>query len=76
MYTAELPEGKVVITLEEYRVKHNISKNKLALNTNMQATQLRNYLRNKVSRVDLDVLARICSYLDCEISDILRFEKE
>jgi len=29
-----------------------------------------------VSRVDLDVLARICSFLDCELSDIMRYEKD
>lgn len=67
--------GKVVITLEEYRKKRNISKNKIVVNAHVQRTQLQNYLYNKVSRVDLDVLARICSYLDCDISDILKYEK-
>ena len=67
--------GKVVIVLEEYRVKKNISKNKIVENAKVQRTQLQNYLLNKVSRVDLDVLARICNYLDCEISDVLKFEK-
>lgn len=67
--------GEVVITLEEYRKKRNISKNKIVVNAHVQRTQLQNYLYNKVSRVDLDVLARICSYLDCDISDILKYEK-
>ena len=67
--------GEVVITLEEYRKNRNISKNKIVVNAHVQRTQLQNYLYNKVSRVDLDVLARICSYLDCDISDILKYEK-
>ena len=67
--------GKVTIILEDYRVKKNISKNKIVENAKVQRTQLQNYLLNKVSRVDLDVLARICNYLDCEISDVLKFEK-
>lgn len=65
--------GNVVVTLEEYRLKHNISKNKLAINTNVQRTQLQKYLNNDVARVDLGVLARICDYLECEISDILKY---
>ena len=73
---AEPSHGKVVLTLEEYRLSRNISKNKIVQGANVQRTQLQNYCNNKVSRVDLDVLARICSYLDCDISDILRYEKE
>ncbi len=73
---AEPAHGKVVLTLEEYRLSRNISKNKIVQGANVQRTQLQNYCNNKVSRVDLDVLARICGYLDCDISDILRYEKE
>ena len=67
--------GKVIITLEEYRLRKNISKNKIVENANVQRTQLQNYLHNRVARVDLDVLVRICNYLDCDISDILKYEK-
>ena len=73
---AEPAHGKVVLTLEEYRLSRNISKNKIVQGANVQRTQLQNSCNNKVSRGDLDVLARICGYLDCDISDILRYEKE
>ncbi len=68
--------GRVVLTLEEYRLSKNISKNKIVLGAKVQRTQLQNYCNNKVARVDLDVLARICGFLKCEISDIMRYEKE
>ena len=67
--------GKIVLTIEEYRIAHGISKNKIVLGARMQRTQLQNYCNNKVSRVDLDVLARICDYMNCELSDIMRYEK-
>lgn len=65
--------GRIVITLEEYRKAHNISKYKIIKNCDVSATQLNSYCNNKISRVDLPVLARICSYLSCDIGDILRF---
>lgn len=65
--------GKVIVTLEEYRLNNNISKNKIAINANIQRTQLQKYLNNDVARVDLGVLARICDYLECDISDILKY---
>lgn len=85
LYTITLKEGirlmdgahgRIVITLEAYRRAHNISKNKIVQGANVQRTQLQNYCNNKVDRVDLDVLARICNFLDCELSDIMRYEKD
>ena len=73
---ADQAHGRVVITREEYRRARNISKNKLVQGANVQRTQLQNYCNNKVARVDLDVLARICNFLDCELSDIMRYEKD
>ena len=66
--------GRVVITLDDYRKSRNISKNKIVLGANVQRTQLQKYCQNKVARVDLGVLARICNFLGCELSDIMYYE--
>lgn len=66
--------GRIVITLEEYRISRGISKNKIVLGAGVQRTQLQKYCLNKVARVDLGVLARICDYLQCELQDIMHYE--
>ncbi len=66
-------KGKVIITLDEYRLSRGISKYKLIKNCNLSPAQLNSYCNNKVARIDLPVLARICDYLQCEISDILKY---
>lgn len=66
--------GKVYFTLDEYRKSKGISKNQICINANVQRTQLQNYCMNKVARIDLFVLARICNYLECEIGDIMKYE--
>ena len=65
---------KIYIDLENVLKKKNISKNKLCAECNLQRTQLNNYCKNKITRVDLAILARICECLDCSISDILVME--
>jgi len=65
--------GKITITLEEYRIKHGISKYKICRACNMQPSQLNAYCSNKIMRVDLDVLTRLCDYLQCDLSDILKY---
>lgn len=65
--------GKIIIKLDEMIKKSGISKNKLSHRAEMQRTQLNNYCNNKVTRLDTDVLARICAVLDCKIDDILEY---
>lgn len=65
--------GKIVIKLDELIKKAGISKNKLSHKAEMQRTQINNYCKNNVTRLDTDVLARICAVLDCKIEDLLEF---
>ena len=65
--------GSIKINLAELIQERDISKNKLSQRAEMQRTQLNNYCNNKISRLDIDVLARLCTVLDCEISDLLEF---
>jgi len=74
-YETNIDIGRIVLTLDEYRISRNISKNKIVLGAGIQRTQLQKYCQNKVARVDLGVLARICHFLDCELSDIMHYER-
>ena len=65
--------GTIKIKLAELIEEAGISKNKLSHRAEMQRSQINNYCNNKISRLDIDVLARICTVLECEISDLLEF---
>ncbi len=71
--------GKIHIKLNELIQKNGISKNKLSHRAEMQRTQINHYCNNTITRLDTDVLARLCTVLQCEIGDLLEFvppEKE
>jgi len=65
--------GTIKIKLDELIEKEGISKNKLSHKAEMQRSQINNYCNNKISRLDIDVLARICTALNCSIEDLLEF---
>ena len=65
--------GHLEITLASYLETHGVSKNKLVIAANLQRSQLIAYCRNQIQRPDLDVLARICYALGCDISEILKY---
>lgn len=65
--------GTIRIKLDELIENKKISKNKLGHLAEMQRTQINNYCRNEITRLDTDVLARICTVLECDIGDLLEF---
>lgn len=65
--------GKIHIRLNEALQNTGLSKNKLCQRAEVERTQLNHYCNNEVARLDLDVLARLCTVLQCDISDVLEF---
>ncbi|MEE1031615.1 MAG: helix-turn-helix transcriptional regulator [Ruminococcus sp.] len=65
--------GYIKIKLTELLEDRQLSKNKLSHRAEMQRTQINQYCKNEVTRLDTAVLARICSTLNCKIEDLLEF---
>lgn len=65
--------GTVKINLAKLIEDRGISKNKLSHRAEMQRTQINHYCNNTISRLDVDVLSRLCTVLECEIGELLEF---
>lgn len=65
--------GRIKINLEELIAERKLSKNKLSQRAEMQRTQLNRYCKGTVTRLDTDVLARLCTVLGCSVGDLLEF---
>lgn len=66
--------GQVVFKIDQVLAEKKISKNKLEKEAKLQRTQLNSYCNNKVRRIDLQTLAKICYVLGCGIEDIMEYE--
>lgn len=65
--------GYIKIHLAELIQKSGLTKGEVGRRAIMERTQLNSYCNNKVGRIDLDVIARLCTALDCKIEDMLEF---
>ena len=65
--------GKIVIKLDKLLEQSGLSKNKLSHRAEMQRSQINHYCNNDITRLDTDVLARICTVFECETGDLLEF---
>lgn len=74
----QLPEnsgniGEIRIKLDSILEKRCISLNQLSFRAEMQRTQLRNYRDNKIQRLDIDILLRLCYVLECNLTDLIEY---
>ncbi len=68
--------GKINIKLDEQMKKKDINIYRLSQVTELSYNTIRAYKENKpITRVDLDVLARLCYSLDCNVCDLLEYKK-
>ncbi len=65
--------GKIVMHLEELLGESKLSKNKFSQRAEIQRSQVNRFCKNQITRLDTDVLARICTVFNCEIGDLLEF---
>lgn len=72
--------GSLEIRLNELLKQKGLSKNKLSHKAEMNWKQIDNYWKqidnyctNNISRLDVFVLCKLCTVLDCRIEDLLVF---
>ena len=81
MYMSELRSvvnlgsyGKVTIHLKELLEARGITRYRLSKLADTRFEVVEKWCSGSVERIDSDVLARFCYILDCEISDIVRYD--
>lgn len=65
--------GEIKIHLDELIEQRGVSLNQLSFRTEMQRSQLRNYRDNKIQRLDIDILKRLCYVLECDLTELIEY---
>ncbi len=67
--------GKISCTLKDVMLSKKISIYRLSHDTNIKYEIIKKYYENDIQRFDLDILAKLCFCLNCEVSSLLKYEK-
>lgn len=65
--------GHLEIRLAELIEKKGLNRNRLSLKADMNWKQVDKYCENNISRLDVFVLCKLCTVLECNIHDLLVF---
>lgn len=69
----KVEKGYFVFKLEQILADRNISINKLMRDTNTDFKVIKRLMTGDITRIDTNVLARLCDYLECTITDIVEY---
>lgn len=68
--------GRVRVKLAQVLDRRGITRNRLRALTGVKYDVIDRYYKGvRVEMADLDFLAKVCYVLDCQISDLLEYEK-
>ena len=66
--------GRVIILLKPLMEDRKVTRNRLAKLIDVRFEVVNRLYEGAITRLDMDILAKICFVLDCEVGDILRYE--
>ncbi len=67
--------GKIIITLDSVLEEKKVNLYRLSILTGINWGVLKKYVNGDMYRVDLDLLAKVCYVLNCNLEDILHYEE-
>lgn len=73
MVKIEIEGGYYLFKLQDILLQKKISKSKLMKETNTDFKVIQRIVNGELTKFDIIVLARICNFLDCHISDIIEY---
>lgn len=73
MVKVNIENGYYLFKLEDILKERNISINKVMRDTNTDFKVLKRLLTGELVRFDIFVIARLCDYFNCNITDIIEY---
>ena len=70
----EIEYGTIECKLDDYLNKRNITTYELSTKSNIRFQTIKNLRENISTRIDFEVLAKICYSLECNVDDILKYK--
>ena len=67
--------GRIELTIKDVMEKRNITRGKLARLIDTRFEVVDKLYKGNLEKLDLDILARVCFVLDCNVKDLLTYSE-
>lgn len=67
--------GTLLLNIETILKEKNISKNKICKDLDIPRTNFNRYCKNNFSRIDANLICKLCFYLEVDVHELIKYEK-
>ena len=67
--------GKILFSFNKVMDEKNINRNQLSKLAGVRFEVADRFYNGNIERLDIDVLTRVCFVLDCNISEVISYQK-
>jgi len=67
--------GKIVFSFDKVMEAKQINRNQLASRAGIRFEVADRFFDGRIERLDIDVLARVCFVLGCDVTDVMSYEQ-
>jgi len=67
--------GHIALHLQERMEERGVNRNQLAKAIGTRFEVVDKWCQGDISRIDADILARLCYVLECDVDDLITYEK-
>lgn len=75
IYKVNYQDGYFLFKLNSILDEKNVTKNSIVETKNIDFNSMQRLITGNLSRIDLDIIAKLCDELDCNIEDIIEYKK-
>ena len=69
-------ENHIIFKLDDVMKEKGFNKNQLCVKAGLRFETVQGFYLGTISRIDINVLSRICKILDCSIDDLIEYAEE
>ena len=67
--------GEIVFSFDKVMEEKRINRNQLANRAGIRFEVADRFYNGKIERLDIDVLARVCFVLGCDVADVMAYQQ-
>lgn len=70
-----IDSGKIQFKLQSLLESKQMSKNRLSVLSGVRFDTIHRFCKGDLSRIDLEILCKLCNTLDCNVEDIIEYHR-
>ena len=76
IYRVKCEDGHFIFKLNSVLSEKNVTKNSIIHKKTIDFNSMQRLIKGDLTRIDLNIIAKLCNELDCKMEDLIEYEND